>query len=426
MIIFVRKKNTLDFFFFVGKCKMSQKTGKRNRRRTEEMDPDYKSPVSHKKDSSNIEDVDGNNKNGIEGEETDLKGFSATEINSSVEPPINDKSLGPTTRSRSTTPQNKKDFKNGNSIEANETNNKENVEEQVDDKNESQDTEIEMEPLVDTEEQEPELQFDENSEPESRKDSPLSNRCMTRRSQTRNIPTPKTPKSIDESFEEKLSDDSEKTIETPVLSETLHINLEETVVAAPAVTEEPVETHISDYTSDVEESESFKNLSTYVVVDGDTTRNADFSVLDDQTEFSNSFINLSKDLSLGESLRGLSSRRPIHSIGVYPKKIFKHSASRSITNKLRTSVERIHGIKRKKHSESPENLKRIKPNGPGFLSYLSSPIINIKNKFYKPEVPSNSPKLTGYKGNIFENPNLSKIETDINDSMPERKTCIIM
>lgn len=77
------------------------------------------------------------------------------------------------------------------------------------------------EPELEQDEPEPELEFDENSDKESVQNaSPVVSRCTTRRSQARNIPTPKTPKSaVQEATEEApqlLKIDEEEEVESEV------------------------------------------------------------------------------------------------------------------------------------------------------------------------------------------------------------------
>lgn len=68
-----------------------------------------------------------------------------------------------------------------------------------------------MEPLVlSPDDVCPELVFEESSDKESEKHSPVLSRCVTRRSQNRRIPTPSTPKVFNEAEVEKEQINSEK------------------------------------------------------------------------------------------------------------------------------------------------------------------------------------------------------------------------
>lgn len=106
----------------------------------------------------------------------------------------------------------------------------------------------EMEPLIlEPDEPEPELQFDENSDLESGKNSPIVSRCTTRRSQIRNVPTPKTPRLI-------APEQKEIEVKEPEAEETLKSN------------------KILNESTDSLESVNSEDVSTYVAVGSDATR----------------------------------------------------------------------------------------------------------------------------------------------------------
>lgn len=394
---------------------MSQKNMRRSRRRTDDdMDPDFKAPqtASPKKDllgkTEPIAEV--NTKNGVDDEAGNLKGFAPKEANDSEGTDANSR---PKTRSRSNTPQNKKELKNNDAGDGPEENNK------------NDNNTEEMEPLVlDVEEHEPELEFDDTSESESHKDSPNSIRCKTRRSQTRNIPTPKTPKSA--AVEVELEEINLNGDELQIVSAEPDSNGTDTAEENPNSSNTTEKVEVDD-TSTATTVTSLDNLSTKVQVPSDETRNAEITASDEQAIDQSSFLHVAREKSFTEILRRASSRRPIHSN--YNPRSWENAApfNRTVNMSLRPSVERIAGVKRKNRSETPESKKRTKTDATnGFLSYISSPITNIKNRFVKSDVQSSTPKLTGYKDKIFENANVSKIDAELQDTSAEKKWCIIM
>lgn len=228
---------------------------------------------------------------------------------------------------------------------------------------------------LEPDETEPELQFDENSDRDSGKNSPAS-RCLTRRSHVRNVPTPKTPKLLAE-------------IDTPP--------------------------------TPIPEEGDDEDLSTQAVAGNDTTR-ANFTVNEEEQQPSEFFKSL-KDKSLSETLRGISSRRTIHS---------RHEQHLSRTEfhlpyPKRASVESISGMKRKGRSPSPEDNKRIKRDSMGLLSYIRSPVFGVRHHFSK-DLPSSTPKLTGFrnKNSLLDSEEISKIRLDVDDDQQEKKWCSIM
>lgn len=285
-------------------------------------------------------------------------------------------------------------------------------------------TENEMEPLLlETEEVDPELEFDENSDVDSQKSSP-ANRCKTRRSQTRNIPTPKTPKVTDANNDDKSSECSDKpsvvTVQTSEITDT-----ESEVSVFKSVTDiyDPKEKLLG---KNSEELDSFQNISTKAVVGSDTTRNVDLSLYpDEELEFS-PFLSQSRERSVGETLKLLSSRRSIKSTKDYTLQNNKKDYKTLPPPLTRKAFEKSSGTKRK-NADTPEYSKRFKSESPHLLSYISSPIANFKNRFVKSEIPSSTPKLTGYKSkNLFDNTNVSKISLNETEDAAEKKWCTIM
>ncbi|XP_018564629.1 uncharacterized protein DDB_G0286299-like [Anoplophora glabripennis] len=235
---------------------------------------------------------------------------------------------------------------------------------------------VEMDPLVISDEPDPELQFDENSDVESGKGSPVISRCVTRRSQTRNIPTPKTPKSVDQDM------DSEKNSATYTPITDVYNDLPKT-----------------DNLNDTCESMDTINLSTKAEVGSDLTR---MDYMEHHTSIfeDSSYISASREKSLSETLRGLSARRPIRPLDDYRRRVLRSNLERSDLNMPYPShnpVEQIiTGIKRKSRSITPEDRKKFKTDSPGMNSLFSSPFTNIRNKF-KTDLPSSTPKLLSYR-----------------------------
>ncbi|KAJ8964852.1 hypothetical protein NQ314_004570 [Rhamnusium bicolor] len=248
--------------------------------------------------------------------------------------------------------------------------------------NEVESESVEMDPLVISDEPDPELQFDENSDMESGKGSPIIPRCITRRSQTRNIPTPKTPKSMDQDV------DSEKT------------------AIAQTSTELPEnDTPKTESLNDSRDSTETTNLSTRAEVGSDITRMDYIETHNSSLIEDTSYLDASRERSLSETLRCLSARRPIRQAEDYRRRVLRSNQERSDLNvpyPSRRSVEQItSGVKRKSRSTTPEERKKFKMESPGFNSLFSSPLANIRNKF-KADLPSSTPKLLGYKDNRSE------------------------
>lgn len=255
--------------------------------------------------------------------------------------------------------------------------------------------ENDMDPLVLNDEPCPELEFDElsdktsdkNSDRESLNLSPIVTRCKTRRSQVRNIPTPKTPKLDDDK-------DGKSSSSTPVAD---------------------------DLKSLTDKSASSENWSTKVQVGNDSMRCDSFN------EGGSDFLTSLRSNS-STSERFITSRKSIRDN--IRKQSLKNSmkVNKSFGFFSSESLERAPSVKRKNRSLTPEDVKRFKES-PGFISLITSPINNIKNRFTisKPNITS-TPKLTAYKdqknhlgGDFFD-----QMEVAIEAREPENKWCSIM
>jgi len=249
---------------------------------------------------------------------------------------------------------------------------------------------VEMDPLILTDEPDPELQFDENSDMESMKGSPAQSRCKTRRSHSRHIPTPKTPKSATDSESEKNS------------------------VALTPTPENLTETG---------DSLTLADVSTRAETGSDTTRlDALSNELPDDT-----YLNYTRERSLSETLRGLSARKTIRPINdSYRQRAFKNSVNKSDLNSPYLGhdlVDRISGLKRKR-SQTPEERKKYKTEtGYNFTSYLTSPLTLIKNKFSS---DGSTPKLTGYKDGTNEIHGEGTYSDVISEEADKKSRCAIM
>lgn len=237
---------------------------------------------------------------------------------------------------------------------------------------------VEMDPLVITDEADPELQFDENSDVESGKGSPVIPRCATRRSQTRNIPTPKTPKSVDQDV------DSEKNSATHTPT---------------ADVDNDVDSLKTDNLNDSCEYMDTINLSTKAEVGSDATR-LDYIEHHNSNFEESSYVSASREKSLSETLRGLSARRSIRPLDDYRRRVLRSNQEKSSLNMGYTShdsVEQVStGIKRKGRSITPEDRKKFKIDSPDTNSLFSNSFANIRNKF-KSDLPSSTPKLLSYR-----------------------------
>ncbi|KAK9889802.1 hypothetical protein WA026_007174 [Henosepilachna vigintioctopunctata] len=260
------------------------------------------------------------------------------------------------------------------------------------------DSEAYMEPLVlQSDETCPELEFEEESDKDSGKYSPIISRCMTRRSQNRNIPTPKTPKSLDElEFENGNTSETEGLPRKSILRE-----LNET------------------------DNSNTDNLSTKVQVGGDATR-LEFS------EGESYFLSCLKNKEHNSSRRYISSRRSIRpSSEDIRKKHLKISNQRANLSipffSSRDSVERAPSVKRKSRSETPEDRKRFKEDSSGFLAKITSPLNTIRTKLSSAPKSTSTPKLTSYRDhkNQLGGEFLDEVEIS-NAAKPENQWCTLM
>lgn len=252
-------------------------------------------------------------------------------------------------------------------------------------------TSVEMDPLIlekEDEEPIPELQFDENDiEVES---EGSNSRCKTRRSHSRNVSTPKTPKVADQETEEleivDLSCDSRGGSITPKKMASLNdpnvinINLQP-----------PEETIDLNDTSDTYSSVSTDNLSTKAVAGNDGTRNFDFTGQDSSGIFDTTSNSTFSNRSYADTVKSLSGRRGIHSAtrDNYRRYVLKNTVDgKGDIYADYESVQKITmGMKRKSRSFSPTPSKRVKSDSPGLFSYLSSPIANFRQTFKKSSTP---------------------------------------
>ncbi|XP_030764176.1 proteoglycan 4-like [Sitophilus oryzae] len=228
-----------------------------------------------------------------------------------------------------------------------------------------------MDPLViASDEPDPELQFDETSDLESGKGSPLIPRCKTRRSHTRNIPTPKTPKSLDS--------DSDKA----------------SVSATPDIPD--TESTKAENLNDTHDSLEAENASIIAEAGSDVTRLNYTAFEDSEVSEDQSYFNSVREKSLRDTLRHLSPRRPIHGSDSYRVRAMKNNKSKLETS-LNDSLDRVVGMKRKR-SFTPEERKKFKADSPGLVGFFSSPLKSFGNRFlYTAEDGGSTPKLTGYK-----------------------------
>lgn len=177
---------------------MSAKGGKRiSRKATSESIGDSKNHAAE--DSTDSCKLNGSK---TENDEKEMKGFSESEINGTKL--VNDELLKEISESEESKPESQNEPENGKQI-ATEEKQVNGVEETVNGEDITEENGVRNEAEIEHDEPEPELQFDENSDIESVKNaSPVVSRCTTRRSQVRNVPTPKTPKLIvQDSIEEE-------------------------------------------------------------------------------------------------------------------------------------------------------------------------------------------------------------------------------
>ncbi|KAF5285458.1 hypothetical protein FQR65_LT02298 [Abscondita terminalis] len=282
---------------------------------------------------------------------------------------------------------------------------------------------VEMDPLIldkDDEEAIPELQFDENDVEVESEGS--NSRCKTRRSQSRNISTPKTPKTVEpEEFE--------------IVDQFLDIGGSATPKPVTPSIEAPqssilCEIDLND-TSDTQSSVSTSNVSTKAVSGSDATRNVeltgyDSGLFEDSTSFSNT-----ANKSFGDTLKNLSGRRAIRTLGTpyrtdYRRRVLKKTSTENKGDLYADyeSVEQISmGIKRKSRSFSPIHSKRMKRETSNFLSYFSNPFSNFRSSLKR----SSTPKLITMetKCEFDDNEKFDKVNYEIG-AENEKKWCSVM
>uniref|UniRef100_A0A6P7F6T3 Uncharacterized protein LOC114326931 n=1 Tax=Diabrotica virgifera virgifera TaxID=50390 RepID=A0A6P7F6T3_DIAVI len=267
---------------------------------------------------------------------------------------------------------------------------------------------VEMEPLVVGDEVESELQFlEENSDKESGKGSPVIPRCFTRRSFTRNIPTPRTP---------KLSDDpdSEKNSVTDQTEETI-CNL-------------PNDVNIPKIElNDSSDSLDTLNTSTNVEVGGNSTR-LDFTEATNTITPPNTEEN-HFDEAYRNNLRArvLSARRPLRMTDDYRKKVLINAQHRSDLHLPYDLDEPCGGIKRKLRSMTPD-AKKLKLDSPGYTSFLSNSFAGFTTRF-RTHVDASTPELISYKderSDIHFSDGLESQQIEDAEGDESKKWCSVM
>lgn len=222
---------------------------------------------------------------------------------------------------------------------------------------------VDMEPLVISDEHEPELQFDEFSDKESANGSPIVTRCVTRRSLTRNIPTPKTPKSLEQDVEQEPE---------PTTTTTDQIELE----MLPK--------------TEIEHTESID--STKVEVGSDETR-LEYVETNATIPIDDSYLKEYRDKSLRDTIRCLSARKPIRD--VYRNRSLRVHDRSNLDGPFQNSS----GVKRKNRSITPEDSKKFKSDN---ASFFTSPLASLREKFRADTINSSTPLLRGYRDSRTE------------------------
>lgn len=312
-----------------------------------------------------------------------------------------------------------------------------------------------LEPLVfDSEDTELQCQSETPSDRSSEIDkSPILNRCQTRRSQTRNVPTPKTPKSLD------FNGDAECKSEVRVNVTRLTV-APEVIVTPPVEDSEEIESqdNVSDSTINAkpeetnevceDSDEDLANASVFVNYTGnDTTRNFDITTTSTQEDDSPSFLETTKDLSYGETLRCIGGRKGLRQHYANHAPRFYKSTNDLTSKDLTDAVKKYtpapsSGQKRKLNANnrdsSPDEYKRVKIDGDtgtsGIMSFIQSP---FQTKPGRTEIPSSTPKLTSFKytphhqgSTVIDE--VSKIDLELHHERPNittaesKKWCSIM
>lgn len=341
------------------------------------------------------------------------------------------------TRSRSSTPL-KKNIESTNGVKDEESKKDETIEntevievqESIDEKSvedkdvarSSSANSVEMDPLIldkDEEEAIPELQFDENDlEVES---EGSNSRCKTRRSVSRNVSTPKTPKTVEQEEFEIVDQFLDRGGSVTPKAVTSSNESQNNIIC---------EIDLND-SSDTQSSVSTSNISTRAVAGSDATRNIDLTGQDSGLFEENSFSN-SSSKSFADTLKCLSGRKAIRSLGTTPnrtdyrKHVLKKNnvGNRGDLYADYESVEKISlGMKRKSRSFSPSQSKRVKREVSNFFSYLPNPFSNLRNSFKR----SSTPKLLTMetKCTFDDDEKLDKIKLETG-AENEKKWCNVM
>ncbi|CAG9862218.1 unnamed protein product [Phyllotreta striolata] len=290
---------------------------------------------------------------------------------------------------------------------------------------------VEMEPLVLSDEADPELQLlveSSDNDDLGRSSSPLLNRCITRRSYTRNIPTPKTPKVVDTEENEAAQEDTS----SQKKSSPKNVSPQKTPKVIEPVEKEaiPEDTSSQDTSAQNEERfdesamDSLKSTSTdssmKVEIGGDSTR-LNFSDINNSFEHDSSYLDHLKE-------RRLVSRRPIRCAEDYRRRVLKNAQNANLP------FEQLNiGVKRKDRSLSPEESKKLRLDTSSFGSFFASPFASLKNRLKRDERPSSTPELLGYKddrSNLHFNDNLDDVgkieEAHEAEEEEKRNWCLLM
>lgn len=242
--------------------------------------------------------------------------------------------------------------------------------------------------VLDTDESELQFSLEPSSDQSEQDKSPTLNRCKTRRSHTRHVPTPKTPKA-------ELTTNGDNVVEDLIMPEVIITppedfeveNSDELSLEISIEDDSVIENEEKATESDVD------NASTIVNFGNDTTKHFDVTAtsngdqdpdLDPVLENSH-FLELAKDKSYGETLRCLSGRRTL-------RKFDYQSNLRDYTDSSKYTF--TSGVKRKADALCPIEKRAKTDTSPGLFSYLTSP---FRFKPNKTEIPSSTPKLMAYK-----------------------------
>ncbi|XP_018327324.1 uncharacterized protein DDB_G0286299-like isoform X2 [Agrilus planipennis] len=410
---------------------MSQKAGKKTRRRTEEELESTGNETKNVDSRAALENGKSND-NSLNEEVQEIQ----AETNDKIEVPEKRRLIE--TRSRSSTPIMKKVKPTEPQTESLQESGNSNVTEEK--KNGSGDALNSSLDSVQEEEIESESQTHENSELQLKlDDSPI-----LRSKVNKSVVTSHIPSETQSSETEQKQTENRQPYVSLVRMENLDnkkdndsSNLQDSVESNDS-TKKPEEniTNGHEESNDSFASLATNDLSTVAVCESDATRlNAEFSLKDSEIldSPSNSFLNITKDKSLVDTCRRLSSRKSIRPLDEdFRKRVLRSNLenkdSLDSPYPSRYSVERITGMKRKNHSITPPDTKRARTEGGTIMSYISRPISTLKRRISRSDLQSNTPKLTGYKTRYegFEINSGSQVGVEVGRSDMEKKWCSIM